>query len=227
VIGDFDKLTKVSNKVLENACCFEDKLTTSIVVMASLAYASKITDAVTMGFNILMQLGHTVPTHLSTSEIMTRFQQTQTVLDNMSDQILLNYKRIVDTRHSIAIKVLAKLNLILYQVDPDLQPIVTLEMINITIEHGMSVMSPIGFAYYAGMLAKCGEMQNGYRFAKLAKLLYEKDIVKETAGELIFMTSEVISYFEPLQTINEYRANGQIVASAAGDVNFACMLRLM
>jgi hypothetical protein len=157
--------------VLEMAQCFDDKLATLIVVMTSLAYASKISNSITMGFNILAQLGHQLPTNLSKLDILSRFKQTQIRLGKISDETLVNYRPMTDNRHLQAKNVLAKMELILYQVKPDLQ------LIDMTIEHRRR--------------------------------------------------SEVLSFFEPTLTVNEHRVRGQAIASAAGDVNFACMLRLM
>ena len=79
-------------------------------------------------------------------------------------------------------KCLAKLELTTLQASPELQPIVNLKMVNMTIDHGMCVSAPVGFAYFASLLAKCGEMQDGYRFAKLAKALLDQVGSKETLG---------------------------------------------
>lgn len=45
-------------------------------------------------------------------------------------------------------------------------------------------------------------------------------------GDVIFTTTEVISFFEPLHTVNEYRIQGEATALAAGDVDYACLIRL-
>ncbi len=39
--------------------------------------------------------------------------------------------------------------------------------------------------------------------------------------------TEVLGYFEPLLSVNEYRSQGIDIAKSAGDVHFACMLKLM
>jgi hypothetical protein len=209
------------------AQCFDDRLATLIVVMTSLTYASKISDSITMGFNILAQLGHQLPTNLSKLDILSRIKQTQIRLGKISDETLVNYRPMTVNRHLQAMNVLAKMELILHQVKPDLQSVVTLTMIDMTIEHGRSHKSTCALAYFAGMLTKLGEMWDALRFAKLAKRLLSADKSKDIAGDVTFITSEVLSFFEPTLTVNEHRVQGQAIASAAGDVNFACMLRLM
>lgn len=227
VIGDFDALTKVSNAVLEKSFCFEDKLATYLVVMASLAYASKISDAINMGFDILAHLGHQFPVNLTEFEVLSWFKRTRQELNGISCEAWLNHKGITISRHQTAMEVLAKLQLIMYQAKPDLQPVATLEILNITAQHGISPMSICGLAYFAGMLAKLGEMRDAYRYAKLAKRLLDSCESKEITGAVTWMTSEVLSFFEPMLTVNEYRVQGQATASSVGDVDFACLLWLM
>ncbi|KAL3787586.1 hypothetical protein HJC23_000074 [Cyclotella cryptica] len=185
-----------------------------------------LSDAVAMGRSILSQLDHGLPNSITVEDIMLNTKQTQNILSNISDSSLGNYENMTDKRHIMAMKCLAKLELLIYLVNPDLQPLITLKMVNISIDHGMCSTSPIGFAYFGGMLVKLGEMSDGYRFSKLAKVLLEKGGRKEIAGDVIWTTSEVLSYYEPFQTVNKYRVHGQITALAAGDVQSACALKM-
>jgi hypothetical protein len=88
-------------------------------------------------------------------------------------------------------------------------------------------MSPIGFAYFGGMIADLGDLRGGYRFTKLAKALLDKYQSNEIAGEVMWVTSDTLSYIEPLQAIKEYRIRGQKMAMAAGDIHCACMNNLL
>eukprot|EP00804_Cyclotella_cryptica_P014030 CCRYP_002508-RA/>CCRYP_002508-RA protein AED:0.03 eAED:0.03 QI:1061/1/1/1/1/1/4/164/1320 len=226
VLGDFPCVTAMSEEVDKHVHCLDDKIDNSFVVMSSLANVSKISDAVTLGLSILSQLGYELPTSYSRSETMSLIKRAQKDLSAISDSDLLNYKRMTDKRHIMAMKCLSKLELPTLQVNPQLQPIVNLKMVNMTIEHGICDSSPVGFAYFASVLAKCGEMRDGYRFAKLAKALLDQVGSKETLGDVIFTTTEVLSFFEPLHTVNEYRIQGEAAALASGDVEYACLIRL-
>jgi hypothetical protein len=125
------------------------------------------------------------------------------------------------------------------------------------IEYGISRMTPLGLAWFAGLLSKMGELSDALRFAKLAKTLGDRIGCREIAGNgsaltfasqdyfsalwcsrllgffiiltghLIFVTSEVLYFHEPMQSVNEYRVRGQDAAMASGDVHFVCMLKLM
>eukprot|EP00804_Cyclotella_cryptica_P002796 CCRYP_009345-RA/>CCRYP_009345-RA protein AED:0.19 eAED:0.19 QI:12/1/1/1/1/0.75/4/153/1027 len=226
VLGDFTFLASMSQEIEKHAHCLDDKLDNLFVVMSSLANSSKVSDSVQLGLSLLTQLGCGLPTTYSRDGTMSLIKQTQKDLSTMSDSNLLNYKRMTDRRHIMAMKCLAKLEFPTLQVSPELQPLVNLKMVKMTIDHGMCDSSPVGFAYFASMLARCGEMRAGYRFAKLAKALLGQFGLKESIGDVIFTTTEVISFFEPLHTVNEYRIQGEAAALAAGDVDYACLIRL-
>eukprot|EP00804_Cyclotella_cryptica_P022353 CCRYP_015913-RA/>CCRYP_015913-RA protein AED:0.01 eAED:0.01 QI:137/1/1/1/0.66/0.5/4/982/1465 len=258
VLGDFSNLTILSDQVCENARSLEDKLHTLFTVMTSLTYASKMPDSINMGLSILLELGYALPTTFTVEDTMALMKQYHKEL-SIPDHNLLTYKKMSDRRQLMAMKCLAKMELTTSMANPFLQPIVTLKMVELTIEHGLSSMSPVGFAYFAGLLLKHGEMQAGFRFAQLAMQMVDQVGSKEVAGdiyeifssfytlinpgmkllrfelcssrlafagEVIFNSTQVLCFHFPLPSVNEYRLRGQDAALAAGDVPFACGLKL-
>ncbi|KAL3797973.1 hypothetical protein HJC23_013211 [Cyclotella cryptica] len=148
--------------------------------------------------------------------------QTQSMLSDISDETLLSYRVMTDYRKVMAMKFLAKLEHSIQQVQPALQPFVTTQIVKLTIDHGLSPVSAIGFAYFGGMVAELGDIRGGYRFTRLAKALVDKIQNCEIAGEVIWLSTESLSFIEPLRTVNEYRIQGQATSMAAGDIHWAC-----
>eukprot|EP00804_Cyclotella_cryptica_P002814 CCRYP_009354-RB/>CCRYP_009354-RB protein AED:0.02 eAED:0.02 QI:50/1/1/1/1/1/3/1110/1165 len=188
VLGDFVNLTKLSDEVCKNAQSLEDKLDTLFAVMTSLAYASKISDSVDMGLSILFQLGYELTSPATSKEILPLMKQKQQDLA-VPDDVLLSYTKMTDTRHLMAMKCLAKLEMTTAMVKPSLHPIVTFKMIELTVDYGLSPTTPVGFAYFAGLLLKHGEMQAGCRFAKLAMQMLDQLGSKEVAGDMQALSS--------------------------------------
>ncbi|KAL3785480.1 hypothetical protein HJC23_008290 [Cyclotella cryptica] len=215
-------------------------------------------DSINMGLSILLELGYALPTTFTVEDTMALMKQYHKEL-SIPDHNLLTYKKMSDRRQLMAMKCLAKMELTTSMANPFLQPIVTLKMVELTIEHGLSSMSPVGFAYFAGLLLKHGEMQAGFRFAQLAMQMVDQVGSKEVAGdiyeifssfytlinpgmkllrfelcssrlafagEVIFNSTQVLCFHFPLPSVNEYRLRGQDAALAAGDVPFACGLKL-
>lgn len=183
VTGDFTCLDAMSKEIDKHAHCLDDKLDNLFVVMSSYANTSKISDSIQLGLSILTQLGCELPTTSTQRSTMALIKHTQQDLSTLPDNVLLNYKKMTNSRHIMAMKCLAKLEFPTLQISPELQPIVNLKMVDMTINYGMCDSSPVGFAYFASMLTRCGEMHDGYRFAKLAKTLLHQVGSKEMLGD--------------------------------------------
>lgn len=225
-IDDLTSLTMLCDEVSRNARISEDTLNTSFILMSALTH-SRIFEAVEFGLQVLSQLGVYIPNSPSREETLNLIVQTQSTLNVISDETLLSYFVSSDHKTVMTMKFLAKLENSTQQINTSLQPFVTIKIIQLTIEHGMSPMSAIGFAYFGGMLAELGDIRDGYRYTKLAKTLLDKNKCNEIAGELLFLFGELLSYIEPLQVTNEYRIQGQATAMGAGDVHWACLNNVM
>ncbi|KAL3787477.1 hypothetical protein HJC23_001127 [Cyclotella cryptica] len=226
-IKDLTSLTLICDGVLMNARSSEDALHISFIIMSALTY-SMISESVDYGFQVLSeQLGVVIPHSYSQEDTLKLITQTQSILDAIDEATLLHYQEVTDVKKLMAMKFLAKLESSLVQIKPDLVPFVTLKIVELTIEHGLSSVSAIGFAYFGGMIAELGDIRGGYRYTRLAKALVDKNPTTEIAGEVIIQTAEILAYMEPLQAVNEYRIPGQATAMASGDVHTACMNKML
>jgi predicted ATPase len=222
-VKDLTSLTLICDEVLINARNLEDTLDISFIVMSSLTH-SMISESVEFGLQVLStQLDVDIPRSASREDTLKLIIQTKSMLHEISEETLLSYHVVTDVKKVMALKFLAKLESSCLQVNTALVPFVTMKIVELTIEHGLSPMSAIGFTYFGGMIAEIGNIRDGYRYTKLAKALLDKNPSNEIAGEVIYQSAELLAYMEPLQAVNEYRIPGQATAMAAGDVHSACM----
>ncbi|KAL3787692.1 hypothetical protein HJC23_012118 [Cyclotella cryptica] len=175
----------------------------------------------------IKKLGEELPRSFSDDCTEDRIKTTHTMLDEISVTKLLNYRMMTDKKKMMAMKFLHRLASVTHQVHPNLLPVVTLKMVELTIAHGMSSMSPIGFAYLGSLVAKLGDIKGGYKCASLAKSLVDKMNLKEIAGEVYWVSIEILCYIEPLPVANENRIDCEAIALGAGEVTWACYSRLM
>ena len=85
----------------------------------------------------------------------------------------------------MAMKFLGKLEIGMTQIMPKTAPYVAHRIIQLSIDHGMSPVSPIGFVHFASYVAKLGDIRGGYHYVKLARSLLDKVGSRESAGEVI------------------------------------------
>jgi hypothetical protein len=88
----------------------------------------------------------------------------------------------------------------------------------ISLLHGMSPVSPIGFVHLGSYTAKLGDINEGYHYEKLARSLIDKVGSRESAGEVIAFGAPIRQYVEPLQATLEYHNEGYAAAMASGDI---------
>ncbi|KAL3782019.1 hypothetical protein HJC23_003682 [Cyclotella cryptica] len=195
--------------------------------MSTMCYASKISDSVEMGCEILSKLGEELPRSYSDDNIELQIKTTQLMIDNISVMDLLAYRVMTDKTKIMAMKFLRRLKEVTEQVDPNLLPIVTLKMVEITLNYGMSPMSPVGFVYFGSLDANLGDIKGGYKFASLAKSIVDRMKLREIAGQVFYVSADLVCFTEPLHIANENRLENEALALAAGDVTCACYSRVM
>eukprot|EP00804_Cyclotella_cryptica_P031040 CCRYP_013586-RA/>CCRYP_013586-RA protein AED:0.40 eAED:0.38 QI:0/0/0/1/0/0/3/0/254 len=212
IIGDIVSLTVLTDQVTKIARSFEDTLNISYTCMSTFGSTSKISDSVEMGLDIMAKLGEELPRSFSDHYTNLQIRSTQAMLDEISVVDLLNYRMMTDKRNFLSFSTS------LMDIACWLQPAVTLKMVEITIAHGMSPMSPIGFAYFGSLVVKLRDIKGGHKFTSLARSLVDKMKLKEVAGEVFWLSTEILCFVEPLSIANENRKDGEAIALAGGDV---------
>eukprot|EP00986_Skeletonema_menzelii_P013592 scaffold8066_cov147-Skeletonema_menzelii.AAC.1 len=118
----------------------------------------------------------------------------------------------------MAMKFLSALMALMAQIMPKSAPHVAQQIIQLSLSHGMSPASPLGFVHLGSYIANLGDIRGGYNYVKLARSLLDKLGFRENAGEVIGVHTQVVSYVEPLQATLEYHDEGYAAAMAAGDI---------
>jgi hypothetical protein len=148
----------------------------------------------------------------------TCVQVTKDFLSRYTDDEILNMRQMTDPTMIMAMKFLRKLELGMTQIMPKSVPYVTQQIIELSLLHGLSPVSPTGFVHLGSSMAKLGDISGGYHYVKLAHSLLDKVGSRESAGEVICFGTQVRVYVEPLQSALEYYNEGYAAAMASGDV---------
>ncbi|KAL3799295.1 hypothetical protein HJC23_013020 [Cyclotella cryptica] len=186
-----------------------------------------LSEALEKGCDILSRIGDHIPRNPSNEDLDHHIRKTQSLIRGITENDILNYSHMTDTNKLDAMRFLAQLEIITVMVKPTLHPFVTLKMVRLTILHGLSPVSPIGFVYFGSLLAKRGNIKAGHQFTLLAKALLEKLDARDVAGEVICVATEVQFFLEPVQAASNFFAvQGEPAAMRGGNIHWACMNRL-
>jgi len=225
VNGDLIRLNILSDQVVEKAHSLEDKLNVMYFVTCSLAYSSRLPESIEKGLDILSALG--IELQLRNSSMEACIQETEDLLSAYTDDEILDNRRMSDPTKITAMKFLGKLEWGMTHLMPKTVPYVAQRIIQLSLDHGMSPVSPIGFVHLGSSMAKLGDISGGYHYVKLALQLVDKVGSRESAGEVICTGTQVRAYVEPLQAALEYHNEGYAAAMASGDVFYAALNNLL
>lgn len=124
----------LSSQILENAKSMEDTIEIRVVNMSMLAFSNPV-EALSQGLSIVSDLGEEIPT--PSNEAWERERGiTYAMLEGLSDEALLNYKMMSDTKKLTVMKVIEKLGVVAYMVNPPMHPFLVVKRVQITISHG-------------------------------------------------------------------------------------------
>ena len=223
--GDASSLNLLSQQVLEKAKSFEDKLSVMYYTMCALAASVKLPESIKRGLNILAKLGIYLRDCESKS-VRDCLKETKELLSGYTDDEILNIKRMTDPTMIMAMKFLGKLGTGMLQIMPKSAPHVSQRIIQLSLTHGMSPVSPIGFVHFGSHIAKLGDISGGYHYVKLARSLLGK-VSRENEGQVICFGTQVVAYVEPLQAILGYHHDGFTAAMASGNIFLSGTIAMM
>ena len=214
--GDIVSLNLLSEQVIAYVRSYEDKLNVLYLVTCALTFSSKLPESIEKGIDILANLG--IDLRGCRSSMETCVQETKYLLSVYTDDEILNTRQMTDPTMIMAMKFLGKLELGMAQIMPESAPRVMQRIIQLSLLHGMSPVSPIGFVHLGSYKAKLGDINEGYHYEKLARSLIDKVGSRESAGEVIAFGAPIRQYVEPLQATLEYHNEGYAAAMASGDI---------
>ena len=157
--GDIVNLELLCNQVIAHGRSYEDKLNVMYFVTCAMAFSSRLPEAIEKGLDILAKLGIELRGHESSLRVCV--QETKDLLSVYTNDEILNTRQMTDPTMTKAIQFLGKLEVMASQSMPKLFPHVTQQIIQLSILHGMSPVSPIGFVHLGSYIAKLGDISEG------------------------------------------------------------------
>ena len=199
--ADHDSLKMLTEQIMQNAKCFEDKFQAISVNVTFLNWSGSVPAAVELINSTLSTLGEALPS-TNTLDITKQYlDNTKTQLSVRSDDMLLSYPAMTNPSKILAVELLVKLygSLALCG-DSAALPIISMKVIQMSLVYGMSPRSPAAFAKYGSWLATQNEFEEGYRYAKLSLSLMKQIPTRAHDGSTMFWSSLTRIYVEPLQS---------------------------
>ena len=170
-------------------------------------------------FKILIKLGEDAPRALDDSTLLLDIKAMNKVLEERSDESLLNMKQANDKKLVTLHRLYADLAHVLHFTKPGLIGSVACRMIELTMKNGITPTAPLSFAYHGEMLASTGKIEEGCRLGRLALKLVDKNTPSSKYKPVVILLCHqtTLWYTEPLQSTAQAHQAGYKAGQQLGD----------
>jgi predicted ATPase/signal transduction histidine kinase len=193
--GDLDGMGKNSEIVLRSARTILDKVEVYRTKIGAMTTNGKMIEAIAIGRNALAQLGIELP--LTPDEAMTEqaLQVLESQLEGREIEDLLDLPMMSDRQTELTMKLLTDLCAPIFSARPDLYPIISIMMVDLSIQFGNTASSALGYINYGLVITNFfNRVKRGYRFGKLAINLKDNFTSQEFNGKTLFLFANWIRH---------------------------------
>lgn len=139
---------------------------------------------------MLDKLGEPIPRSVSNFTLLVQHLKTNRRMSRYSVRNLLNLSELKDPIKLAALRLLNILfGYMYFKGDYEQGLYLAMRSVQVTLQHGLSGMSAIGFAVYASFFCALGKIEKGSLIARVALSVVEKFHAKEWTGRVMVLTS--------------------------------------
>ncbi len=195
--GDFEKMEKFVDIVLEKANNLLDKMKVYEIKIQAYIGLTKLPEALTIGLSVLSLLGINFPANPTPSDIERCLQKTKANLRGKNISKLINLPLLEQPEKLAALRILSALFSIVFVSNPALLPLMICEQINISLYSGISTFFAFACATYGFLLCTVEQdIDTGYQFGRLACELLEKFHSKDQKSKVFQVTYHSVEHWK-------------------------------
>ncbi|MBD2732077.1 PAS domain S-box protein, partial [Nostoc sp. FACHB-892] len=173
--GCFDEMEQLVEVVLARAKTVVDKVQVYDSSIQRYLSQGNLKEALKIGLEVLKLLGVILPENPSELDVRGGLESTAALLAQREIEDLVNLPEMTAPEPLAAMSILANIGAAAFIVSPALFMLITCKTVNLSINYGNAIWSPLYYAAYGFVL--CGVVQDielGYKFGQLALSLAER-----------------------------------------------------
>ncbi|NER50447.1 MAG: serine/threonine-protein kinase PknK, partial [Symploca sp. SIO1A3] len=173
--GEFDKMENLAQVVLQEVRQFLDGAKVYEIQVQALIAQNQLDATIQLGLNFLENLGIQLPLQVTQSEIATAFAQNDELLKTIEIEDVIHFNLMEDPNKEAAVRMITIAGLAMYISNPELLMLAVAKQVNLCLQYGNTSTSADAYATYGLFLCgEIGDIQQGYRFGKLAVNVLER-----------------------------------------------------
>ncbi|MEH2245433.1 ATP-binding protein [Nostoc sp.] len=221
--SDFIQMNRWVEEILQHAKTLLDKVKVYEIKIIALTLEGKLQAAVTKGLEVLQALEINFPSPLSPLELSKALQQTAVHLAGREVKHLINLPQMQSEQQLAAMQIISSIVSPAFRGGHEVLPFLVLEMVNLSLEHGNTALSTIGYVMYGLIL--CGalvEIPLGYQFGQLALSLLKLYDAQYLECHINFVFNVTICHWqEPVQKTIKSLKEAYQIGRDQGDIEFS------
>jgi predicted ATPase/signal transduction histidine kinase len=220
VVGNFAMAEELTESLFQQPLSDNDKAEINTIRLTHYQNNAHYEKAIQIGLETLRLFGLDLPEHPSMAEIQALFVTVEGSIGEPMD--LLNAPAMTLPQPERMVSLLMNLVPPTYLVNQPLLGLIVLKMMEITLEHGNTLLSVFVYTWYGTILCgNFGDYQKGYTFGQLALKLNDKFGTTILNGKLYMSFGNFISHWSrPIQENLEIQTNAYQFAKSTGDFSW-------
>jgi predicted ATPase/signal transduction histidine kinase len=220
VVGNFAMAEELTLAIFQQPLSDNDKAEINTIRLTHYQNNAHYEKAIQIGLETLKLFGLDLPEHPSMEEIQALFFTVEGAIGEPMD--LLDAPAMILPEPERMVSLLMNLVPPTYLVNQPLLGLIVLKMMEITLEHGNTLLSVFVYTWYGTILCgNFGDYQKGYTFGQLALKLNEKFGTTILNGKLYMSFGNFISHWSrPIQDNLEIQTNAYQFAKSTGDFSW-------
>jgi predicted ATPase/signal transduction histidine kinase len=220
VVGNFAMAEELTLQIFQQPLSDNDKAEINTIRLTHYQNNAHYEKAIQIGLETLRLFGLDLPEHPSMAEIQALFLTVEGAIGEPMD--LLDAPAMTLPEPERMVSLLMNLVPPTYLVNQPLLGLIVLKMMEITLEHGNTLLSVFVYTWYGTILCgNFGDYQKGYTFGQLALKLNEKFGTTILNGKLYMSFGNFISHWSrPIQENLEIQTNAYQFAKSTGDFSW-------
>jgi PAS domain S-box-containing protein len=223
--GDFDTAGQLIGGLLQRAASKVDEAAVGHLKVTFHVMRSETQPAVEAALRCLDRLGIEIPAHPTEDQIQAEIETLGQALDARSIESLIDLPLMTDPELVAATQILTDLTAPAYFADQRLFCLLAFRTVKISLQHGISSDSAYAISNLGFMLGfeRFRRYRDGYRFAKLACDLVEKNGFIAIRAKVYVASGVVAPWTRPIATAIDFGQTGFRAAIDTGDLTYACL----
>lgn len=219
---DFEQMERLTQIVLQQAKSLLDKVKVYEVKIQTYIAQNKPLSAINTALSVIKLLGISFPQQPSQSDIQLNLEEVKLNLTGKRIKDLIDLPLMTDPLKQAAMHIISSIISPAYIAVPELIPLLTFKIVNLSVKHGNTPISAIGYVTYGLILCSAAEIEDGYQFGKLALDLVERVNAESLKCRVLFLFNDLIKHWkDSVSSTLEPLRSAYYSGLETGDIEYA------